>query len=78
MPKNVEGGPLGVFEHPFSCKIGKNEEGTLWGYEKKLQKSITKPKKVCTKKTFDQGWTRTYVLPLGRPQKNRNLYAKCQ
>ena len=29
VPKNVEGGPLGVFEHPFFCKIEKNEGGTL-------------------------------------------------
>ena len=24
VPKNVKGGPVGLFEHPFSCKIGKN------------------------------------------------------
>ena len=23
VPKNVNGGPFGVFEHPFCCKIGK-------------------------------------------------------
>ena len=33
-PKNVKGGPLGVFEHPFLCKIGKNEGGPF-GYMKK-------------------------------------------
>ena len=25
VPKNVKGGPLGVFEHPFFCKIEKIE-----------------------------------------------------
>ena len=25
VPKDVKRGPLGVFEHPFFCKIGKNE-----------------------------------------------------
>ena len=27
VPKNVKGGLLGVFEHPFFCIIGKNEGG---------------------------------------------------
>ena len=41
------------------------------------EKSITKPKKPA-QKIFGQGWTPTHVLLLGRPQKSRNLYAKCQ
>ena len=49
MPKNVEGGPLGVFGHPLFCKIGKNEGGPLKTFEKVAKKSLTKPKKPAQK-----------------------------
>ena len=42
-----------------------------------IAKKYHKAKKPA-QKNFRQGWTRTHVLLLGRPQKNRNLYAKCQ
>ena len=32
VPKNLNMGPLGVFEHPFFCKMEKIEGGTLWGH----------------------------------------------
>ena len=41
VPKNVKGGPLGVFEHPFFCKIETNEGGplgTLINFAKKTSK----------------------------------------
>ena len=37
----MKGGPLGVFENPFSCKIGKNEEGTFRTNEKKMRKKVS-------------------------------------
>ena len=30
VPKNVKGRLLGFFEHPFCCKIEKNEVGEFW------------------------------------------------
>ena len=77
MPKNVEEGPLGVFEHPFFSKIEKNEGGTLKRHLKKFAKKVSQAEKTCTKKFLVKGGTRTHVLLLGRPQKSRNLYAKC-
>ena len=47
-------GPLRVFEHPFFCKIEKNEGG-LFGVIKKIcEKKSHKSEKTCTKK-FGQG-----------------------
>ena len=40
--ENCKRGPLGVFEHPFFCKIGKNEGGPFGDNN---QKSLTMPKK---------------------------------
>ena len=34
VPKNVKGGPLGVFEHPFFCKIEKMKGGPFGDIEK--------------------------------------------
>ena len=42
--KNVQEGPLGVFEHPLFCKIEKNEGGPFGDIEKIAKKSLTKPK----------------------------------
>ena len=42
VPKNLKRDPLGVFEHPFFCKIEKNEEGILWRHLKKLRKNSHK------------------------------------
>ena len=44
VPKNVKGGPLGVFEHPSFCKIEKNEGGPFGDIEKICEKKVTKPK----------------------------------
>ena len=50
MPKNVKGGPLGVFEHPFFCKIEKKMKGDpLETFKKIAKKSLTKPKKPAQK-----------------------------
>ena len=31
MPKKTEGGPFGIFQHPFCRKTSKKCRGTLWG-----------------------------------------------
>ena len=49
VPKNVKGGPLGVFQHPFFCKIEKKLKGTLWRHLKNCEKSLKKPKKHAKK-----------------------------
>ena len=54
MPKNVKGGPLGVFEHPLFCKIGKNQGGTLWRHLKNLQKKVSQSRKPA-QKIFSHG-----------------------
>ena len=68
MPKNVKEGPLKVFEHPFFCKIEKNEGDPLETLKKFAKKSLTKPKNLHKKFLVKDG-TRTNVLLLGRPQK---------
>ena len=60
--------PLGVFQHPFFCKIGKNEGWTLCRHLKKLRKKLSQSRKKSAQK-MDKGGTRTHVLPLGRRQK---------
>ena len=62
-------GPLGVFERPFFCQIGKNEEGTLWRHFKKIAKKVSPSRKKLHKKFLVMGGTRTHVLLLGRHQK---------
>ena len=59
-------GPLGVFEHPSLCKIGKNEGGTFWRHLKNLRKKSHQAEKTCTK-NFGHG--RDSNLLLGRHQK---------
>ena len=54
MPKNVEGGPWGVFEHPFFCKIEKKVKRGPMETLKKLRKKSDKAETTCTKK-FGQG-----------------------
>ena len=51
VPKNVKGGPLGVFEHPLFCKIETNEGGPFADIKKSANRRLTKPKRTCTK-----GW----------------------
>ena len=38
-------GHLGVFEHPFFGKPGKNEGGTLWRHLKNLRKKVSLSRK---------------------------------
>ena len=79
VPKNVKKeGSLEVFEHPFFCRIEKNEGGPFADIEKICEKKVSRPKKTLHKKFLVKGGTRTHVLLLRRPQKSRNLYAKCQ
>ena len=52
----MKGGPLGVFEHPFFCKIGKNEGGPF-GDIKKIAKKVSQSRKKPVQKNFGQGWT---------------------
>ena len=46
--KNVKGDPLGVFQHPFFCKIEKIEGGPF-GDIKKMRKKSHKAEKTCKK-----------------------------
>ena len=75
MPKNVKGGPLGVFEHPFFCKVEKNEGGPLGDIKKFAKKSQSR--KTCTK-NFGQGRDSNPCPSAWQTSKSRNLYAKCQ
>ena len=54
MPKNVKEGPLGVFEHPFFCKMEKNEGGPFGDIEKICEKKSHKAEKPA-QKIFGQG-----------------------
>ena len=60
VPKNLKGGLLGFFEHPFFCKMKKIEEGpfgrTHW---KKLRKKSPKAEITCTTKL----WSRARLEP---------------
>ena len=79
MPKNCKKGPLGGFEHPFLCKIGKKlRVDPLETLKKFAKKSLTKPKKTGTKK-FDQGRDSNPRPSAWQTSKSLiNLYAKCQ
>ena len=66
---------LGVFEHPFFCKIEKKWRGTLLRHLKNLRKKVSQCQKPA-QKNFVMGGTRTHVVLLGRPQKSLiELYA---
>ena len=52
-------------------------KGGLFGDIKKIAKKSHKAENLHKKNLVGDG-TRTHVLLLGRPQKSRNLYAKCQ
>ena len=54
VPKNAKGGSLGVFEHPFFCKIEKNEGGPF-GDIKKIAKKVSQSRNNQHKKIFGQG-----------------------
>ena len=54
VPKNVKGGPLEVFEHPFFCKIEKNEGGPFGDIEKICEKKVSQGRKNLHKK-IDHG-----------------------
>ena len=78
VPKNVKRGPLVVFEHPFFCKIEKNEGGPFGDF-KKIAKKVLQCRKKPAQKFLVMGGTRTHVLLLGSSQKSLiKLYAKCQ
>ena len=55
MPKNVEEGPLGVFEHPFFCKIEKKVKGDPLETLKKFAKKVSQSRKNLHKNIFGQG-----------------------
>ena len=46
MPKNVKGGSLGNFEHPFFCKIEKVKGDPL---ETFAEKKVSQSRKTCIK-----------------------------
>ena len=69
VPKIVKVGPFGIFEHPFCCKIEKNEGGPFGDIKQIYQKKSHKAEITFTKKFLVKGGTRTPVLLLGRPQK---------
>ena len=69
--ENCQRGPLGVFEHPFFCRIEKKLKGG--GGHLELLKNICEKKsdkaeKNMYKKILVKGGTRIHVL-LGGPQK---------
>ena len=66
-PKNVKEGPLGVFEHPFFCKIEKNEKGTLWRH-KKIAKKVSQCRKKPAQEIFGHGRDSNPRPSLDRPQ----------
>ena len=45
MPKNVKEGPLGVYEHPFFCKLEKNEGGPFGDVENICEKIVSQSRK---------------------------------
>ena len=57
--KKVKGDPLGVFGHPFICKIEKKMKGKPFGDKTNLRKKVSTPKNTCTKKFLVMGGTRT-------------------
>ena len=78
VPKNVKGGPFGIFGTTILLQNIKIEAGTLWRHWKHLRKKSHKAEIPCTK-ILVTGGTRTHVLLLDRPQKILvNLYAKWQ
>ena len=79
MPKHVKEGPLGNFEHPFFCKIEKNEGGPF-GDIKKICEKVSQSRKKPAHKNFGQGrdsnprssaWQTSKIILI-------NLYAKWQ
>ena len=62
-------GTLGVFEHPFFCKIEKKEGGTLRTHLKKFRKKDSQSRKNCPKNFWSWAGLEP-VLLLGRPQKS--------
>ena len=67
--KNVKKGPLGVFEHPFFCILGKNEGGTFWRHLQICETKSHQAEKKPAQKFLVMGGTRTHVILLGRHQK---------
>ena len=79
MPKNGKRGPLGVFEHPFFCIIGKNEGGPFGDISKICDKKSHRAENLH-KKIFGHGrdsnprpsaWQTSKTILI-------NLYAKWQ
>ena len=69
---------MGIFEHPFCCKIQKIEGGPFGDIKMIWEKKSHKAEITCTKK-LAKCKTRTHVLMLDRSQKILiNLYAKWQ
>ena len=40
VPKNVKGGPFGIFRHPLCCKISKQMKGRPFGAIQKFSKKV--------------------------------------
>ena len=51
---------------------------TLGDIKKNCERKSHKADKIPAQKILVEGGTRANVLLLGRPQKSRNLYTKCQ
>ena len=73
MPKNVKGGPLGVFEHPFFCKTEKNEGGPFRHIsEKKSQSQNILHKKFSGKgrdpNTRPSAWQTSKILKISEAE----------
>ena len=78
VPLGIKKKAFGSFWTSFLLQNRKKLMGDFLETSKKFaKKSISEPNKAW-KTIFGHGWTRTHVLLLDRPQKSRNLYAKCQ
>ena len=51
VPKNLKGGPFGIFKHLLCSKISKKLKGGLWYNQKIFEKSLIVPKKIQVKNT---------------------------
>ena len=80
MPKNAKGGPLGVFEHPFFCKIGKKMKGDPLVTFKKFAKKVSPSRKKPAQKIFGHGRDSNPRPSAWQTSKTilTNLYAKWQ
>ena len=70
VPKNVKGGPFGIFGHPLCCKISKQTKGRPFGAIQKISKKHSAEKNPQVKNTkgggddpmFSRFWTSMFLF----------------